>query len=282
MRSIQFVILASLLGGSLVAQDSNNPDRVTVPFSDPARPHRLKVGLVSGAITVRGYNGKDAIVEGRGGSGEGRERERDRDRDRGRNTEGMRRIDNTSSYGLTVEEEDNLITVSTRSPNRYTELLIQVPVNTSLKLNVVNGGNITVDNVSGEIEVNNVNGGVRLSNVSGSVIAHALNHNVVVNLTKATPDKSMSFSSLNGDIDVTLPADIKAKAKLKTDNGEIYSDFDIKIDPGTRQPVVEEGRPGGGKYRVRIDKATYGLINGGGPEFLFQTFNGNIYIRKAK
>jgi len=26
----------------------------------------------------------------------------------------------------------------------------------------------------------------------------------------------------------------------------------------------------------------YGLINGDGPEFLFQTSNGNIYIRKAK
>jgi DUF4097 and DUF4098 domain-containing protein YvlB len=278
MRSIPFFILASLFGSALLAQDS--ADRVTVPFSDPSRPHRLKVGLVSGAITVKGYNGKDAIVEGRGG--DSRERERDRDRDRsGRGAEGMHRIDNTSSGGLTVEEEDNQITVSTRSPNRFTELVIQVPVNTSLKLSVVNGGNITVDNVSGEIEVNNVNGGVKLTNVSGSVIAHALNHNVVVTLTKATPDKSMSFSSLNGDIDVTLPADIKAKAKLKTDNGEIYSDFDVKIDPASRQPVVEEGRSGG-KYRVRIDKTMYGLINGGGPEILFQTFNGNIYIRKAK
>src|SRR4029078_7292279 len=131
MRSIKFVILASLLGGALCAQDSN-PDRVTVPFSDPSRAHRLKVGLVSGGITVKGYNGKDAIVEGRGGSGGGRER--DRDRDRGRHTEGMRRIGNTSSCGLAVEEEDNVVPVSPRSPNRYTKLLIQDPVNTSLKL----------------------------------------------------------------------------------------------------------------------------------------------------
>lgn len=277
MKIIRFAILTSLLAAAVYAQDS--ADRVTVPFSNQTRTRMLKAHLTTGGITVRGYAGKDATVEGRGG--DGRERDRDRDRDRGRNTEGMRRIDNVSSYGLTVEEEDNVITVSTRSPNRYTELVIQVPVNTNLKLNVTNGGNITVENVTGEIEVNNVNGGVRLTNVAGSVIAHALNHNVFVTLTKATPDKAMSFSSLNGDIDVTLPADIKAKAKLKTDNGEIYSDFDVKIDPSSRQPIVEEGRSGG-KYRVRIDKTMYGLINGGGPEFLFQTFNGNIYIRKAK
>jgi len=276
MKIIQFAIFTSLLAGALWAQD--NTDKVTVPFSNTARPRTLKASLTTGGITVRGYGGKDAIVEGRGG--EGREHERDRDRS-GRNTDGMRRIDNTSAYGLTVEEEDNVISVNTRSPNRYTELVIQVPVNTSLKLNVVNGGNITVENVTGEIEVNNVNGGVKLTNVAGSVIAHALNHNVFVTLTKATPDKAMSFSSLNGDIDVTLPANIKARAKLKTDNGEIYSDFDVKIDPSSRQPVIEEGRSGG-KYRVRIDKTMYGLINGGGPEFLFQTFNGNIYIRKAK
>jgi hypothetical protein len=275
MKIIHFAIFTSLLAVAVCAQDT--ADRVTVPFSNQTRQRMLKAHLTTGGITVRGYAGKDAIVEGRGGEG----RERDRDRDRGRNTEGMKRIDNISSYGLTVEEEDNVITVSTRSPNRYTELVIQVPVNTNLKLNVVNGGNITVENVTGEIEVNNINGGVRLTNVAGSVVAHALNHNVFVTLTKATPDKAMSFSSLNGDIDVTLPADIKAKAKLKTDNGEIYSDFDVKIDPASRQPIVEEGRTGG-KYRVRIDKTMYGLINGGGPEFLFQTFNGNVYIRKGK
>ena len=279
MKIIRFAIFTSLLAGAVCAQDS--ADRVTVPFSNQTRTRMLKAHLTTGGITVRGYAGKDATVEGRGGDGRERERDRDRDRDRGRNTEGMRRIDNISSYGLTVEEEDNVITVSTRSPNRYTELVIQVPVNTNLKLNVTNGGNITVENVTGEIEVNNVNGGVRLTNVAGSVVAHALNHNVFVTLTKATPDKAMSFSSLNGDIDVTLPADIKAKAKLKTDNGEIYSDFDVKIDPASRQPIVEEGRSGG-KYRVRIDKTMYGLINGGGPEFLFQTFNGNVYIRKGK
>jgi len=155
-------------------------------------------------------------------------------------------------------------------------------VNTSLKLSCINGGDIVVDRISGEIEVNNTNGGVKLTNVSGSVIAHALNKNVVVVLNKITPDKSMSFSSLNGDVDVTLPADAKARVKLKTDNGEIYSDFDVRLDASAQKPIVEDGRANRGKYRVRVDHAMYGTINGGGPEFQFQTFNGNIFIRKAK
>jgi hypothetical protein len=65
MRGIKVAAFVSLLAGGLLAHDSG--DKVTVHFSDPARPHRLKAHLVSGAITVRGGNGKDVIVEGRGG-----------------------------------------------------------------------------------------------------------------------------------------------------------------------------------------------------------------------
>ena len=49
-------------------------------------------------------------------------------------------------------------------------------------------------------------------------------------------------------------------------------------------PVVqaENTSASHGKYRVQFDKAMFGLINGGGPEMQLTTFNGNIYIRKAK
>jgi putative adhesin len=270
------VFIFTLLAGA-AAWSQDTADRITVPFSDPSRPHTLKVHLINGSVTVKGYDGKDAVIETRHEPGEERERRHERVP---RGAEGMKRITNTA-MGLTAEEEDNVLTVGAH-PGRDANLLIQVPVNTSLKLGVVNGGDIAVDHISGEIEVDNVNGGVTLTNISGSVIAHALNRNVVVKLNQITPDKSMSFSSLNGDIDVTLPADTKARVKLKTDNGDIYSDFDITLDPTARRAVVEDGRPNRGKYRVRVDRSMYGTINGGGPEFQFQTFNGNIYIRKPK
>lgn len=40
--------------------------------------------------------------------------------------------------------------------------------------------------------------------------------------------------------------------------------------------------PDGGKYRISLERAVIGSINGGGPEFNLQNFNGNIYIRKGK
>ena len=96
------------------------------------------------------------------------------------------------------------------------------------------------------------------------------------------PEKSMSFSTLNGDIDVTLPKNIKANVKLKSDNGEIYSDFDMKMAKSSREVIEENNRDRDGKYRVKIDNTILASINGGGPEIQFTSFQGDIIIRKGK
>jgi DUF4097 and DUF4098 domain-containing protein YvlB len=143
----------------------------------------------------------------------------------------------------------------------------------------VNGGAIVVENISGEIEAQNMNGAVTINNASGSVVANSMNGKVNVSLSKVTPNKPMSFSTMNGTIDVTLPADMKANLKMKTDNGDIWTDFDVKLD-GSHPPSVEDSRKSGGRYHVKVDKAMYGSINGGGPEIQFVTSNGNIVIHK--
>ena len=90
----------------------------------------------------------------------------------------------------------------------------------------------------------------------------------------------MSFSTMNGEIDVTLPANIKTNVKMKTDQGDIFTDFDVKLDATSQPPQVEDKRKKGGRYRVRLNRGTSGTINGGGPEIQFTTFNGNILIHK--
>ncbi len=264
-----------MLGSFAAAQENPGAvDRLTVPFSDPGKPGLVEVGLVNGSITVTGYDETEVIVEAR--SRTRRLFHRDE-----ADTGGMIRI-TLNTTGLSVEEEDNVMEIETQSWKRSVDIDIRVPFKTSLKLSTVNSGDITVKNVSGEIDVNNVNGKVTLESVSGSVIAHALNKDLVVTLNQVSPDKFMSFSSLNGDIDVTLPASLKANVKLESDNGDIFSDFELQINQKPRQ-VVEENRQGeSGKYRVRIDSAIEGTIGGGGQEIMFKSFQGDIYIRKAR
>ena len=193
----------------------------------------------------------------------------------------MRRLKSTA-IGLSVEEDNNIIKIETNSWKGSVDLVVQVPWATSLKLHCVNGGNITVENVRGELEVENVNGGITLSRISGSAVAQTVNGDITVSFNKINPGKAMSMVTLNGDVDVTLPADTKATLKLKIDNqGEIYSDFELALKT-TSQKTVEDKRAHGGHYRVTYENAIFGTINGGGQEITLKTFNGDILLRKGK
>ena len=271
------LITAVVLAAGARAVNAQSDNKVTVPLTDPSRPVSLRAHLVSGSITVKGADVKEVVVEararGRDDSG------RDDSGHEGR-TAGMKHIPMTST-GLNIEAENNQIRVSTDSYQRTIDLTITVPVHTSLSLHSVNDGNIMVSGVDGELDINNVNGEVDLKNIGGSAVAHALNGHVVATFNRVDASKPMAFSSLNGDIDVTFPADLKANVTLRTDNGEVYSDFDIKVQPSAPQQTVEDSRGKGGKYRVKIEKNVLGTINGGGQEIQFKNFNGNIYIRKA-
>jgi DUF4097 and DUF4098 domain-containing protein YvlB len=252
-----------------LAQGQGGGDRIPVTLSDPSRPARVKVSLVNGGITVKAYEGKEVVVEARV-----------RNRENSHNEGGPKRL-TISSTGLSVEEENNEININTDSYMHPIDVTVSVPLHTSLKLRAVNDGDIVVTGVDGELDVDDINGSVTLNNIAGSAVAHALNGHLYATFTKVDAQKAMAFSSLNGDVDVTFPADLKANVSIRSDQGDVFSDFDIQLKAASSQPVVEDGRGHGGKYRVKIDKTIHGTINGGGPEIQFRNFQGKISIRKA-
>jgi hypothetical protein len=246
-------------------------DKVTVPLSNPSQPVTVKAHLISGSITVTaGAPAGQVLVESTGPKAK---------RAASGVPEGMHRID-TGGGSFDVEEDHNVVTIGTGHSYGSDNISIQVPANASLQLKSINGGKIEVTGVTGELEIENINGSIVLNNVSGSVVASSQNGAVTVSLDKVTAGKPMSFTTLNGKIDVTLPADTKARLRLKTDNGTVYSDFDVKMEADTNKPAVEDSRGQGGKYRIRMDHSVYGSINGGGPEYRFETMNGSILIHK--
>lgn len=271
-RLISMAILITGMSVAAAAQAQESGNRVTVNFTDPSRPGLLKVNLFNGAISVKTHSGRDVIIESTAVA-RGRQNPQ-------RTPDGLRRID-PGGQSLTIEEENNVMSVSNLGPFNSGNFEIQVPVRTNLNLRAFNGGAIVVEGVEGEIEVTNVNGNVILTNVSGSVIANATNGRLTATLKELAPNKPMSFTSMNANVDVTLPATAKANLKIRTDNGAAYSDFDIQLGPST-PPTVEDGRNRGGRYRIQTDRTVNGTINGGGPDFEIRTLNGNIYLRKAQ
>jgi hypothetical protein len=276
MKNPRTIFLACVMALCSLALAQEAPvDKINVPISDPSRPVMLKIGLISGGITVKGAAMKEVTVEARIRASEDEEEKSEKPR-------GLKLIPNNST-GLTVEEDDNVVSVSTgmRGGSRTVDLTLRVPTNCSMHLSTVNDGNIEVENVNGDLEINCTNGSVKLMGISGSAVAHALNEDLTATFVKVNPQKSMSFSSLNGKIDVTLPSDVKANVFMKSDQGEIYSDFDMKVQ---NEPAKQESNTRGtkGKFRISVERGMRGTINGGGQEIQMTNFNGDIYIRKGK
>jgi hypothetical protein len=193
---------------------------------------------------------------------------------------GMKQIPLESS-GLTVEEQNNVVQIELQSFRRAYDIEIRVPVNSSLKLSGGNLNLISVENVSGEIETEAGSGKIKLLNVSGPVTANSNMGDIEVVLNRLMPDKPMSFATFNGDIDVTLPADAKANLRIKSNQGDLFSDFDVNLRSAPAEPEKLSTRDNV-KFKVTLDRSAVGTINGGGPELKFQNWNGNIYIRKKK
>lgn len=266
------------LAGMFAFSQEGKTDRATVPFSDPSKPGFIEASVYNGSVIVKGYEGKEVIIEAKVREKLVSEEKEEREDEKAK---GMRRIVGSSGTGLEVEEEDNKMEIDVSSMKQTVDLTLQVPFNTSMEIGSYNNGEVRIENITGEIEAENYNGKVTLTGISGSVVANTYNGAVTVSFTKVDPNKPMSFSTWNGDVDVSFPATVKANVKMRSEMGDVYSDFDVQVKQ-IPEKVVEDERAEGGKYKISFEKAIYGTINGGGAEYQFKTYHGDIFIRMAK
>lgn len=274
MKKMKVAVLGMLLlaAGTEIFAQSDAKEQLVIPLSNPGKPYTLKLNQVNGSIKVTGYSGKEVIIDV---TGEFKAR-KENDKASG---SGMKKISLGNGYEVKAREDNNTVRIESDNPLRTINYELKIPQDVTLKLSTVNNGHIEVSNLKGEMEISNVNGAIKMTNVSGNVVANTVNGAVTVTFNTVEGKSPMAFSTLNGNIDVTLPASTKANLKMKSDRGDVYSDFDIDVDKS--QPQRSKSNQAG-LYKISVDDWVYGKINGGGPEVMMQNMNGNIYIRKAK
>ncbi|WP_428234862.1 DUF4097 family beta strand repeat-containing protein [Gracilimonas sp.] len=262
-KKLLFILTVGLISIPALAQNN-----LEIPLSNPGEPGKLIVAAnFSDEVEIRAHDKNNVIVNYDSDHA-------DDERDAMRN--GMRRISG-GGVGIEVTEDNNEVRVNTGPmPNDDLEMIIYVPRNFSLKLNTVQG-DVTVSGLSGELEISAVNGDVELSDISGTVLVNSVNGDIEIDFNEITANAPMSFTGVNGDIEVSFPADAKFTAKMKTEWGDVYTNFDMEIDRNSSKPEVNTKD---GEYRVAVNKWIFGKVNGGGPEFLFKTLHGDISIRK--
>lgn len=260
-------ILSILLLQVLCLQAQSSEEQIAIPLSRPGQPGSLKVNMVHGNLKVQGYEGKEVVIRVKGKAGR---EEKIKEKD------GLRRI-SSGGIGLEVREEDNTVRVEASPAGKMEGLEILVPYNFSLKLETVSADVVEVKGVRGEMEVNNVNGDILLDEVQGSAVVNTVNGDILANFAKVTPGVPMAFTNLNGKVEVNVPPGTSFSLKAKTEHGGVYTDFDINMKKTAEALQTSKKQ---GVYKVSMENWTVGDINGGGPEYLMKSLNGDIMIRK--
>jgi hypothetical protein len=109
-------------------------------------------------------------------------------------------------------------------------------------------------------------------------VLNSTNGDVRASFVAIDATKPMALTSFNGDVDVALPAALAADLLVATQQGEVFTDFDVSPEPNPT--TVERNGSAGGRYRVRMQRMTRYRIGGGGADIQLRTFNGDILIRK--
>lgn len=261
------IVIALILCFASMAHAQSSGD-LPIPLSDPTKRGKLKAHLNYGSITVKGTARKDVLV---------RYSSADEKSDKSSSTkDGLKRIGG-GTLDLEVSENSNNVKVQSGSWNNKMDLVIEVPTGFDVKVSSYNDGDILISNIEGEVDITTYNGEIAAENISGSVIATTYNGEIKVTFDKVKEGIPMSYSTYNGDIDITYPATLKATFKMKTEQGEILSGFDMKMIEGG--PVQKKDIKSG-TYKVVIDEWVKGEVNGGGPEISMRNYNGDVIIRK--
>ncbi len=217
---------------------------------------------------MEGYTGNEVIIEGAG--------ERNVEGDVPAEARGMRRLSQPGD--VSADEDNNVVTIHPVLKSAHIDL--RVPAGSMLSLKTVNG-NINVTGVLGELDLESTNGSITLDQVGGSIVAHALNGSVTANVIRTNADKPFSFSTLNGRIEVTLPASMRANLNMRSDHGHIYLDQGFEYEPLASSGGSSKS-DSDGMLKLKKDNTVHGGINGGGVEINMRSFNGAILVHKGR
>ncbi len=256
-------ILTIMLAGAMFVpagygQDDDG-ERLTIDFSDPARPGLVRLNLILANVVVRGYDGDVVQLQARGGI----ELPIPPARPGGR---GQRRAP-AAPRPFIVREANNVITIGARRPGMEVEL--QVPRRTSLSLNGATG-DIEVEGVYGRLTINTQTGNVTVRDVRGSAEIRTLAGDLECEVVSTRLSGPMTLESLTGTILAVLPTDVGASLRVESQMGGITTDFELE-SMAARRPRRGRSPP----RRMFVSD-----LNGGGPTVQIRSTLGEIVIRR--
>ncbi len=124
-------------------------------------------------------------------------------------------------------------------------------------------GEVRLAAISGRVEAKSTNGSVRASDLRLTDASHFASQNGSLHLQVQQGQAALEATTVNGSVQLTLPADYQGQLDARTQNGTIRTDFPLQL--------TQQGR-----------KQLIGKIGGGGEALLkLQSQNGSVTVTAA-
>lgn len=146
-----------------------------------------------------------------------------------------------------------------RNPSVQVDFTIQVPGNSLVDINSVNGS-VEAIGIGGKTKLKTVNGNVAAKQMHCPVDANTTNGGIHVEIEDGKLSDDIRLRTVNGSISMSLPKTTAANLALSTVNGSIHTDFPLTLEGDWSKKNVN------------------GTINGGGCKISLGTVNGSISI----
>ena len=240
LRLYPTCLLAAALaaGGTLVTPARAADDGSTIKFSNPSKPGTLKIQLARGELRIKGADVSEISVK------------TDAKPVRSQRKDGLRVL--TASTGFSLVEKDNVVTLDTLAEGWHgsgADFTLTVPRSTNIVVtNSWGGGDVRISEISGDVEVECTHGQVNLDALSGGALVTTMNGEIRASFAQLQDKKPLSFTSMNGEVQLRLPVEAKANVRLRTQNGTILTDFDetalvTKVETSPRTSIKSVRAP---------------------------------------
>ncbi|HPG06975.1 MAG: DUF4097 family beta strand repeat protein [Lewinellaceae bacterium] len=227
-------------------QLSGQTQKVLIPLDQPDLSGKLTFDNPKGSISVTGYDGNIIVV-----TATARFNQKD--------------SKTQNDWKLTYDQQETNVILYCNAQGNTIDVDIKIPRHFTLQLRSRDNGDVIVIRINGAIEVDNAQGSIMLDNISGSAILNSVYGNITARFKEVNPDDPIMATTIEGDIELSLPEATHANLKLNTSRGNIISVF----------PLLEAGQESSPLFDWKSSK-----INGGGPEYILRTYNGDIQIKR--
>jgi ribonuclease PH len=180
-----------------------------------------------------------------------------------------KRTEDLEAVKIEIESKPDRLQIHTRYPDAKgwfgrrrenstsVEYTLTVPLSTRLdKVSSVNG-TVDIDGVRGEVEASTVNGGLKALGLAAAAELSSVNGGIKAGFDRLDGVKSVSLKTVNGGVELDLPAEANADLSASTLNGGISGD----VPANKNWPIGSEvkTRLGEGGTKIQVSSVNGGL-----------------------